>query len=259
LVQGTEVSGVLFCASKDIFKDSTSKLEYQYRRRRTTLVVSIPIINTPMGACASKSLQELRDEEITAELEAARQREEQKIKILLLGTEGSGKSTIMKQMRILYMNGSFKTDKDLKMYGVIVRSNIVTAVRKVCQLTRDIGLESKLDEESAATTAADLSDASGTRMTPREAFDQIVAYMVDKTATEPFPRPIPKEHDERDWVGKSPLAGVEENENAELFLQHVEAIRVLWQVSFGLVCFSLVFLTISYGMFGFHFLSSDST
>jgi hypothetical protein len=117
-----------------------------------------------------------------------------------------------------------------------VRSNIVTAVHKLCKLTRDIGYESKLDEESAAATAADLSDASG--MTPREAFDQIAAYVVYNTATEPFP-PIPKEQLESDWVGKSTRAGVQLNEDAELFLQHVEAVRVLWQVSFGLVWFGL--------------------
>lgn len=168
--------------------------------------------------------QRLRDEQITEEQEAAREQEEEKVKLLLLGTGESGKSTIFKQMRILY--GSAKTDDDLRMYGVIVRSNIVTAIRKLCLLTRQLGYEKKLDEESAAATAADLSDVSG--MTPREAYDQIIAYLVDNTASDPMPE-IPREQAERDWVGRSTRAGIQANLDAQQFLQHVEAIRVLWQ------------------------------
>ena len=172
-------------------------------------------------------LIKLRDEQITDEQEAARAQDEEKVKLLLLGTGGSGKSTIFKQMRILY--GSPKADDELRMYGVIVRSNIVTAIRKLCLLTRQLGYDKKLDEESAAATAADLSDVSG--MTPKEAYDQIMGYLVDNTATDPYPE-IPQEQAERDWVGKSTRAGIQANLDAQQFLQHVQAIRVLWQVSF---------------------------
>ena len=72
-----------------------------------------------------------RDDEITKEQEAHRVQKESKIKLLLLGTgESAGKSTILKQMRILY--GSPKSHDDLRMYGVIVRSNIVIAGMKLC-------------------------------------------------------------------------------------------------------------------------------
>jgi len=145
----------------------------------------------------------------------------EKIKLLLLGAGESGKSTIFKQMRILY--GSAKTDDDLKMYGVVVRSNIIVAIRKLCLLLRKLGLEQKLDEESQAATMADREDVSG--ITSRQAYDQICAYLVDNTATEPYPGII----DPNDWVGRSPRAGLNVNNDAKQFLQHVEAIRVLWQ------------------------------
>jgi len=160
-------------------------------------------------------------------------KKEKKVKLLLLGTGESGKSTIFKQMRILYGAGP-KTDDDLRMYGVIVRSNIVIAIRKLCLLTRQLGYEMKLDEESAAATAADLSDVSG--MTPREAYDQIIAYLVDNTATDPLPE-ISREQAERDWVGRSTRAGLRANLDAQQFLQHVEAIRVLWQVRYVMFCY----------------------
>jgi len=146
---------------------------------------------------------------------------DEKIKLLLLGAGESGKSTIFKQMRILY--GSPKTDEDLKMYGVVVRSNIIVAIRKLCNLLKQLGLEHKLDEESRAATMADLEDVSG--MTPRQAYDQVVTYLVDNTATEPYAGTI----DPNDWIGTSPRTGLQVNNDAKQFLHHVEAIRVLWQ------------------------------
>ena len=166
------------------------------------------------------------DTEIEDLQEIARQRDEDKVKLLLLGTGESGKSTIFKQFRILY--GTEKSDEDLQMYGMIVRSNIVTAVRRLCMLTRQMGFEEKLDEESKAAVDQSKDDHCG--MTVSEAYDQLVAYIVDHTATEPFP-PISKEQAEQDWVGKSSWVGAQQNENSMLFLQHVEAMRVLWQVS----------------------------
>jgi len=150
---------------------------------------------------------------------------DEKIKLLLLGAAESGKSTIFKQMRILY--GSPKTDEnlkiDLKMYGVVVRSNIIVAIRKLCNLLKQLGLEYKLDEESRAATVADLEYAS--YMTPRQAYDQVVTYLVDDTATEPYVGTI----NPNDWIGTSPILGKEANKYAKQFLHHVKAIRVLWQ------------------------------
>ena len=163
-----------------------------------------------------------RTQEIDQDLENERKEEEEKVKLLLLGTGESGKSTIFKQMRILY--GDSKSDDDLRMYGVIVRSNIVVAIRKLTKLLQDLDLESQLDGESDAAAAADREDVSG--MTARHAFDQILSYLVDNTA-EPLPEPV---RDESDWVGHSTRAGKTANEDAKQFLQHVEAIRVLWQV-----------------------------
>lgn len=157
---------------------------------------------------------------------AKHKRDEEKVKLLLLGTGESGKSTIFKQYRILY--GSPKTEDDLRYYGVIVRSNIVNAIRKLCLLVRTLEWEKRLDEESVVASAADRHDVSD--MTPREAFDQICEYLVDNSATETFPD-ISKEQEERDWAGNSKRAGIQANLDARQFLQHVEAIRVLWQVS----------------------------
>ncbi|ACI65128.1 predicted protein [Phaeodactylum tricornutum CCAP 1055/1] len=70
-----------------------------------------------------------KNQAIDKELERAKQQEDLKVKLLLLGAGESGKSTIFKQMRILH--GAPRTEDDLRMYGVVVRSNIVTAMRKL--------------------------------------------------------------------------------------------------------------------------------
>ncbi len=171
--------------------------------------------------------------------ELARQQDEDKVKMLLLGTGESGKSTIFKQFRILY--GSEKTDEDLRMYGVIVRSNIATAVRKICKLTKEMGHIEMLDEESAEETLNNREDCCG--MTVREAYDQCVANLVDYNAaveSHPGTKQSPLEHAEQeDWVGESSWAGAIANKDAKLFLANVEAIRVLWQVCIAkYICFT---------------------
>ena len=140
------------------------------------------------------------------------------MKLLLLGAGESGKSTIFKQMRILY--GSPRDDDDLRMYGVVVRSNIVVAVRKLCTHLRNLGLEDALDKEAA-------DDSSG--LTPRQAYDECIAYLVDNTAADDANGAPQDGGGEADWIGNSPRAGLSANNDAKQFLKHVDAIRVLWQ------------------------------
>ena len=154
---------------------------------------------------------------IDRDLDKARQQEEGKVKLLLLGAGESGKSTIFKQMRILY--GTPQAEDDLRMYGVIVRSNIVTAIRKLCSHLRALGLEGALAKEPAM---------EGLDMTPKEGYDQIMAYLVDCTAEGGMPN---GDSGARDWVGHSPRAGLPANNGAKEFLQHVKAIQAVWQVS----------------------------
>ncbi len=162
---------------------------------------------------------------IDNQLERMKQEEEGKIKMLLLGAGESGKSTIFKQMRLLY--GTERSDDDLRMYGVVARSNIVVAVRKLCTHLRNLGLEEELDRESRENE--DLEEGDHSAMTCRQAYDELMAYLVDNTATA-------SEMEggvggEKDWVGQSPRAGLAANNDAKQFLAHHESIRILWQVS----------------------------
>mmetsp|Transcript_23421 Transcript_23421/g.50108 ORF Transcript_23421/g.50108 Transcript_23421/m.50108 type:complete len:429 (+) Transcript_23421:97-1383(+) len=166
---------------------------------------------------------------VDMELERAKQEEEGKIKMLLLGAGESGKSTIFKQMRLLY--GTERSDDDLRMYGVVARSNIVVAVRKLCSHLRNLGLEEELDRESRENEELEEGDHSS--MTCRQAYDELMAYLVDNTATASAQDPTAAANDNgiKDWVGQSPRAGMAANNDAKQFLAHHESIRILWQAN----------------------------
>lgn len=191
---------------------------------------------------------------IDRELDRKKQQEELKIKLLLLGAGESGKSTIFKQMRILY--GSPRTEDDLRMYGVVVRSNVITAMRKLCNRLRDLGLEDQLSQEPTKAEAAANASGGGAappapavgadselNMSPRQAYDLLVGQL----AGGPGISPPPSSHGDggmsngssnggsslpaNDWVGHSPRAGLGPNNDAQLFLKLWRPMKVLWEVS----------------------------
>lgn len=154
---------------------------------------------------------------IDRELDRHRQQEDLKVKLLLLGAGESGKSTIFKQMRILH--GSPRSEDDLRMYGVVVRSNVITAMRKLCQLLRHLDLVSQL----ASEPAPDSDDG----ITPKQAFDHLCSYLVDGTAP-PVEEKVPN-GGAGDWVGHSARAGLGPNNDSQQFLQLWKPMKVLWE------------------------------
>ncbi len=169
-----------------------------------------------------------KNDKVDKYLQNEKQREEGKLKLLLLGTGESGKSTIFKQFKILY--GTRKSNEDLRMYGVVVRSNIITAVTKLCELTKELGWEQRLIHESDVATAALPEDGCG--MTVKDAYDHLMTHLVYNDAPHPLPE-ISEEQLEDDWVGYSFGAGGKANSDAIRCLQLADAIEVIWQVSFG--------------------------
>jgi hypothetical protein len=217
---------------------------------------------------------------VDGQLERARAEDDGKIKMLLLGAGESGKSTIFKQMRLLY-NTADRSDDDLRMYGVIARSNVVVAMRKLCAHLRNLGLEEELDRESGGGGDDDLDDGDHGSMTVRQAYDELMAYLVDNTAnnnagsgsgsgsgskagsnagsslsaTTSHKDLIATDNNnnnddinhtiskggKKDWVGQSPRAGLAANNDAKQFLAHHESIKILWQASVVFFCWSCIY------------------
>ena len=184
---------------------------------------------TPANPKKDDPQEVMKSTGIDRDLDRARQQEELKVKLLLLGAGESGKSTIFKQMRILH--GTPRTEDDQRMYGVVIRSNIITAMRKLCSHLRSLGLESQLSAEPMPE-----DDSCG--MTPKAAYDLVVAHVVDNTAN-PSDLQMPAENGSgTDWVGQSPRAGLGANNDAKQFLQLWRPIKTLWEVSSLCTCSS---------------------
>jgi len=160
---------------------------------------------------AASPAQAARDQKINDEMQMAQTADEQKIKLLLLGAGESGKSTIFKQMRIIY--GSPRTDDNLRMFGVVIRSNCITVTRKLCQVIRMLELEDEIEEEEAADGG----------MTPFDAFELLVSHLIDGTAS-----PLDEIDLSDDWVGHCATAGLGPNNDAQMFLQIWKPMKVLW-------------------------------
>lgn len=83
-----------------------------------------------------------RNDQIEAGLTMARNKTPNAIKLLLLGTGESGKSTVLKQMRLIH--GSGFTEAELVQYGKVIWSDAVQSMRILISSARslDIPLES---------------------------------------------------------------------------------------------------------------------
>ena len=135
-----------------------------------------------MGLCGSGLTAEQRDElarnrAIEKQNEDDHLTEQERIKLLLLGAGESGKSTIFKQMKLIY--GEQYTDEDLKAITPVVYNNTITsmkvlieqcqnlklwdacAVQKECNEFMEVDDDSIIDEKVGALIAAIWGDQEG--------------------------------------------------------------------------------------------------
>eukprot|EP00299_Pterocystis_sp_00344_P006391 c1821_g1_i1.p1 GENE.c1821_g1_i1~~c1821_g1_i1.p1 ORF type:complete len:347 (-),score=54.85 c1821_g1_i1:32-1072(-) len=95
-----------------------------------------------------------RDREVNGFLKNARTQEKKKIKLLLLGAGESGKSTIFKQMKILY--GTPPTQEDRLQYTGVVFANVIATMKLLIKQAATFEIE--IGDKAALQTISDLSD-----------------------------------------------------------------------------------------------------
>jgi len=89
-----------------------------------------------MGACSSSGSSEdaekrRKNRELESQMAALARQEAEKIKLLLLGAGESGKSTIFKQMKVIY--GDQYSDAERKQAIPTVHSNVLQAMKVLCE------------------------------------------------------------------------------------------------------------------------------
>jgi len=86
-----------------------------------------------MGICASEYMggpdEKRRNEKVDQDLKEHEEREENVLKLLLLGAGGSGKSTLFKQMIEIYGSGFSK--RELESYTPLVHSNVIRSIQEL--------------------------------------------------------------------------------------------------------------------------------
>ncbi|KAG5651387.1 hypothetical protein H0H81_008853 [Sphagnurus paluster] len=94
-----------------------------------------------MGGCVSTADRagKLKSDLIDKQIEEDSKKYKRECKILLLGSGESGKSTIVKQMKIIHQNGF--SDKELAEYRPVVYKNVLDSAQAVVVFMRKIGLE----------------------------------------------------------------------------------------------------------------------
>ena len=91
------------------------------------------------GLARSTSEERKRNLEIEKMIRKDKKTQARQVKILLLGAGESGKSTILKQMRIIYSEG-FRLDERKEVRQVIF-SNMIVAFKIIAEEMRELNLE----------------------------------------------------------------------------------------------------------------------
>lgn len=103
-----------------------------------------------MGGCLGKSPSGGDKEgyeaskKIEQQLKKDRQHMEREVKLLLLGAGESGKSTITKQMKIIFLKGYSQDER--QGYKDIIHSNVIMAMRSIVNAGEKYGMEKVLPE-----------------------------------------------------------------------------------------------------------------
>ncbi|PVF98560.1 guanine nucleotide binding protein, alpha subunit [Serendipita vermifera] len=102
-----------------------------------------------MGLCVSTAATDARKLNLDAEneMKKAKKQMQKEAKILLLGSGDSGKTTIMKQMRLI-TNASF-TRGELESFRQLVFTNLVTGMKAVIECLSEVGLDITSDPEAS--------------------------------------------------------------------------------------------------------------
>lgn len=94
-----------------------------------------------MGCCQSTEAQEdkARNEEIENQIKRDKLNLRNEVKMLLLGAGESGKSTILKQMKLIHDDGYSLDEREA--FKEIIFSNTVQSMRVILEAMDDMGVE----------------------------------------------------------------------------------------------------------------------
>lgn len=118
------------------------------------------------------------DKKMAAELLVEKEIQDKKIILLLLGAGESGKSTIFKQMKVLY--GNQYNEMELLQNSPAIYSNIMIAIKLLCEQVVEMGFRDEILEADTADFEL-LINVDGSEVVNREIGEAIKNLWVSKT------------------------------------------------------------------------------
>lgn len=95
------------------------------------------------GLTPEEKMRRLKSKELEAQFAAQAKSENEKIKLLLLGAGESGKSTVFKQMKVIY--GEQYTDAEKKQNLLTIYSNIIQSIKVLVEQAVTMGLVNQVE------------------------------------------------------------------------------------------------------------------
>jgi len=141
-----------------------------------------------MGACASNMNEEeraARDKSKRINQELRKAGKNPSVKLLLLGTGESGKSTIVKQMKIIHGSGEQTglTEEDRKAQVVVIRGNVLDSIEVLLDAVKDFGFELGSVAQEAADRVREVLEEAGEGR--HAVYSEEVANHVETVWTDP--------------------------------------------------------------------------
>ncbi|KAJ7718661.1 G-protein alpha subunit [Mycena metata] len=134
-----------------------------------------------MGACASQPTTRLaaarQSASIDRQLLEDSKRYRKECKILLLGSGESGKSTIVKQMKIIHQDGY--NEKELREWVGVVRRNAVESAWRVARVVREWGVEGELGKGEKGGGRWEGWEAEGDKGGGRGLVDRVLSVEIE--------------------------------------------------------------------------------
>ncbi|KAL7842353.1 hypothetical protein SRHO_G00240420 [Serrasalmus rhombeus] len=123
-------------------------IRVQSRRGRASKVGGMTL-DSMMACCLSEEAKESKriNAEIDKQLRRDKRDARKELKLLLLGTGESGKSTFIKQMRIIH--GAGYTDEDKRGFTKLVYQNIFTSMQAMIRATETLKIGYKYEQNKA--------------------------------------------------------------------------------------------------------------
>ena len=111
-----------------------------------------------MGVCTSKAASPERKASLAIDksIQEDSKRHSKECKILLLGAGESGKSTVVKQMTIIHLDGY--TEQMRLFFRPVVYNNLVESTQQIIQAMFELGLNPQLPENTVSSSTGQCDD-----------------------------------------------------------------------------------------------------